>query len=52
MRASTDLENSIVPEISDDGSAENIDGRVMKKDNLKTRISDITTILGNKFPTH
>lgn len=39
-------------EISDEESAENIDGSVIKGENLKTGISDITAILGNKFLTH
>jgi hypothetical protein len=39
-------------EISDEKSAENIDGGVMKEENLKTGISDITAILENKFLAH
>lgn len=39
-------------EISDDESAQNIDGSVMEEDNLKTGISDITTILASKLLTH
>lgn len=39
-------------EISDDESAENVDGSVMKEENLKTGFSNITRNLGNKLLTH